>query len=382
MTPLVERGLLLLLAGLLAFFLAFLFVMALPLDVAGKTAGASDKVFAWCPSSDLRPLVSPLSLFVTAVWSKKMLLAQVGAVLSLLDGPAGCDSGFYVVWCTFRLFRRYLAQNPSEVRRLYSLLALVTNGCLVCGPVHLFGRKRWGVIGFTWDPWEHGWVRPWSLLLSYWAGPYQHFKDAVLYAWKGKVRFDFCRCRGFREREESRCLTLLAPFSSYMQRMLEKGTRLCSEASWWRCVWEREERRGDETSFRVVCAVGFDGDGHLFWECLHLPLWFKFLKNHELHDWIQKDESTWPGCLLWHGCLRALSGTWCAFWMGCTQVGEWSWAHTLLVSWRSAYRRMVVVLMVLGRGVTPLSAHPDVWTDGSFVGDDVSGACFFGCGVL
>ena len=85
------------------------------------------------------------------------------------------------------------------------------------------------------------------------------------------------------------------------------------------CMGEGGRRgEGDETSFRVVCAVGFDGDGHLFWECLHLPLWFKFMKNHELHDWIQKDESTWPGCLLWHGCLRALSGTWCAFWRGCT----------------------------------------------------------------
>ena len=35
------------------------------------------------------------------------------------------------------------------------------------------------------------------------------------------------------------------------------------------------------------------------------------------------------------------------------------------------------MLIVLGRGVAPLSAHPDVWTGGSFVGDDVSGACFF-----
>ena len=31
---------------------------------------------------------------VSAVWSKKIPLAHVGAVLSLLDGPPGCDPGF------------------------------------------------------------------------------------------------------------------------------------------------------------------------------------------------------------------------------------------------------------------------------------------------
>ena len=50
--------------------------------------------------------------FVSAVWSKRMPLAHVGAVLSLLDGPPGCDPGFFVVWCRFRLLRRYFAENP------------------------------------------------------------------------------------------------------------------------------------------------------------------------------------------------------------------------------------------------------------------------------
>ena len=41
--------------------------------------------------------------FVSAVWSKKMPLAHVGAVLCLLDGPPECDPGFYVVWFRFGL---------------------------------------------------------------------------------------------------------------------------------------------------------------------------------------------------------------------------------------------------------------------------------------
>ena len=40
------------------------------------------------------------------VLSRRQLIANVGAVLSLLDGPSGCDPLFCVVWFRFRLFRR------------------------------------------------------------------------------------------------------------------------------------------------------------------------------------------------------------------------------------------------------------------------------------
>ena len=43
------------------------------------------------------------------VWSRREPMASVGAVLSLLDGPTGCDPAFCVVWFRFRLFRRYLS---------------------------------------------------------------------------------------------------------------------------------------------------------------------------------------------------------------------------------------------------------------------------------
>ena len=54
-------------------------------------------------SDSLRKLRS--SLF-RVVWSRRQPLANVGAVLSLLDGPTGCDPVFCVVWFRFRLIRR------------------------------------------------------------------------------------------------------------------------------------------------------------------------------------------------------------------------------------------------------------------------------------
>ena len=37
--------------------------------------------------------------------------------LSLLDGPAGSDPGYHVVWCRFRMLRRHMAYN-SDVHEL------------------------------------------------------------------------------------------------------------------------------------------------------------------------------------------------------------------------------------------------------------------------
>ena len=71
-------------------------------------------------SESLRKLRSAVR---RAVWSRRQPFAHVGAVLSLLDGPTGCDPAFCVVWFRFRLLRRYLALWPAEVGRVYRLLA-------------------------------------------------------------------------------------------------------------------------------------------------------------------------------------------------------------------------------------------------------------------
>ena len=82
--------------------------------------------------------------FVAAVGSRKMPLAHVGAVLLLLDGPPGCDPGFYVVWCRFRLLRGYLAFYPLEAPRLCNLLGLAAGaGVSWSRPRPSSGRECW-----------------------------------------------------------------------------------------------------------------------------------------------------------------------------------------------------------------------------------------------
>ena len=127
----------------------------------------------------------------TVVWSRRQPLASIGAVLSLLDGPTGCDPAYCVVWFRFRLLRRYLALWPAEVGRVYRLLAMVHEGCPGHGPIHLLSAGA-AEVGFQWDPAALAWSRPGLPLLSNLAGPLQHFKAAILDAWRNKVSADLC----------------------------------------------------------------------------------------------------------------------------------------------------------------------------------------------
>ena len=63
-------------------------------------------------SSSLRKLRSSI---LKVIWSRRQSLACVGAVLSLMDGPQGCDPACCVVWFRFSMFRRFLALRSSEV---------------------------------------------------------------------------------------------------------------------------------------------------------------------------------------------------------------------------------------------------------------------------
>ena len=123
------------------------------------------------------------------VWSRRQPSASVGAVLSLLDGPTGCNPAFCVVWFRFRLLRRYLALWPAEVGRNFRLLDMVGDGCPGHGPIHLLSASG-AEIGFQWDPHALAWVRPGLPLLSNLAGPIQHFKAALLDAWRNQVTAD------------------------------------------------------------------------------------------------------------------------------------------------------------------------------------------------
>ena len=70
-------------------------------------------------SDSLRKLQSSIH---RVVWSRRQPLASVGAVLSLLDGRAGCG-GFVCFVGIFPLW-------PAEVRRVYCLLEMVEMGAL------------------------------------------------------------------------------------------------------------------------------------------------------------------------------------------------------------------------------------------------------------
>ena len=115
----------------------------------------------------------------------------------MLGGPSGCDPAFCVVWFRFRVLRRYLAYRPGEVFRVYRLLESAAEGTPGHGPVHLLLQSA-AVIGFRWDPEELAWDRPGLHLLSNLSGPTQHFRAAILGAWRDKVSADLCARKGFR----------------------------------------------------------------------------------------------------------------------------------------------------------------------------------------
>ena len=121
---------------------------------------------------------------------------------------------------------------------------------------------------------------------------------------------------------------------------------------------------------------GADGDGHLFWDCPYSLL-------NEIRENMRKDKSQWPGCLLWHGWLL-LSGV----------NGESPWAVTaddaavkMLESALGVYSSDIFQGWDVPQSVDWDSAadrmppHPDVWTDGSLLRDEVSGSAFPGSGV-
>ena len=95
-------------------------IFVLPLDFHGRVRvvrsmflpAALHGVEASLLASD--SLLKLRSSICRVVWSRRQPLANVGAVLSMLDGPSGCDPLFCVVWFRFRLFRRFLALWPSQ----------------------------------------------------------------------------------------------------------------------------------------------------------------------------------------------------------------------------------------------------------------------------
>ena len=53
-------------------------------------------------------------------------------------------------------------------------------------------------LAFRWDPLALAWVQPGLPLLSNLAGPIQHYRTAILDAWRNEVAADLCGRKGFR----------------------------------------------------------------------------------------------------------------------------------------------------------------------------------------
>ena len=261
-------------------------LLVLPLDFYGRVRVARSMylpaalhgiVASLLASDSLRKLRSSVC---GAVWSRRQNLANVGAVLSLLDGPT--HPCFCVVWFRFRLLRRYLALWPAEVSRIYRVLGMVGEGCPGHGPLHLLSCRA-AEIGFSWELGVLAWVRPGLPPLSNLAGPVQHFKGAILEAWRDKVSSSLCRRKGFRGGpllDVYGSLQLLT--SSHVRERDKALLRSIMVGGVWNGFL-----LGRVCSQIVPCRFcgAPDGDGHLFWECTFPPL-VEIRENPESHDLI------------------------------------------------------------------------------------------------
>ena len=108
------------------------------------------------------------------------------ALLNLLDGPVDVDPAFHIIWSRFRMMRRYLAYCPEEEPRIFRMLDLISRGAQGRGPVHLLLTSA-SELGFVWDSDEKGWVRVSLPPLRMMTGPVQHFRSAILDAWRFSV---------------------------------------------------------------------------------------------------------------------------------------------------------------------------------------------------
>ena len=132
-----------------------------------------------------------------AVWSSKMALADAPAILNLFDGPVGIDPAFHIiVWARFRMMRRYLASSPEEESCFFRMLDLISRGAQGHGPVHLLLMSA-AELGFAWDGAEKGLVRVTLPPLRMMTGPVQHFRSAILDAWRFQVFARLSERKGF-----------------------------------------------------------------------------------------------------------------------------------------------------------------------------------------
>ena len=258
-----------------------------------------------------------------------------------------------------------------EVPRVYRLLEMVGEGCPGHGPIHLLSTSA-AEIGFRWNP----------CALANLAGPIQHFKTAILDAWRNKVAADLCGREGFRGGPLLDVHGSLQLLTSSHVRERDKALlrSIMVGRAWIGFLLSRVRHQVIPCRF---CGAP-DNDGHLFWDCPFPPL-VEIHENPEFHDRTRMDKAHWPRCLLWHGWLPMLSGIdgvspWAANasesasylveaalgGYSCRLVTEWSPPDD--------YDQVAVASLV--------PDHPNVWSDGSLVLDKVTGMSSSGAGFF
>ena len=221
-------------------------------------------------------------------------LANTLAILNLLVGPVDVDLAFHVVWSWFRMMRGYLACFPEEEPWIFRMLDLISWGAQGHGTVHLLLISA-AELGFAWDGNEHGWVRVSLPPLRMMTGPIQHFRSAILEAWRFHVFAKLSERKGFRgvEFEDFQgSLQLLT--SSHLRERHKMLLRAISCGGVWNGFLLGEVKKED-----VPCRFcgKRDGDGHFFWECT-FPLLQHVRALPEIAHLISLDRSNLPRCLL------------------------------------------------------------------------------------
>ena len=135
------------------------------------------------------------------------------------------------------------------------------------GPVHLLIQSATD-IGFRWDPEELAWDRPGLLLLSNLSGPFQHFRAAILGAWRDAVSAELCARKGFRGGPLFDIDGTLQLLNSDHVRERDKALlrSILVRGVWNGFSWKIQ---GQDVSCRF-CGCR-DHDGHLLWDCTFPP---------------------------------------------------------------------------------------------------------------